>query len=154
VGAQSEHHAWNPRQGRHSDQKGHCLGLKGPGPKASRSSVHVSQQPPPFWTPNDVVRYNTEELLSITAQYATNKEAARPLPIPGGREAVLNSNKAVSSSITVPATKKDAKSGKKRQKWRPQWVAATADYDNDDKKADNSDMECVRTAWHFVKHQA
>jgi hypothetical protein len=122
-------------------------------PKASRSGVHVSQQPPPFRTPNDVVRYNIEELLSITAQYTTNKEAARPLPIPGGKEAVPDSNKTVSSSISVPATKKDAKSGKKRQ---PQCVVATADYDDDDddNKADNSDMECVMTAWHCVKHQA
>jgi hypothetical protein len=56
---------------------------------------------------NDVVRYTTEQLLGMSILYATSKEAARPLPVPG-------SSKAAPSSITMQGAKKDAKGGKMR----------------------------------------
>jgi hypothetical protein len=59
-------------------------------------------------------RYTTEELLSITAQYAINKEATKPLPISGDREAVPCSNKAAPSNVVI----QDIKGGKKRRKQR------------------------------------
>jgi hypothetical protein len=93
-------------------------------------------------------------MLCLTAQYATNKEVATPLPVLGGREAVPDSSKVVPSNIAVQGAKKDVKGGKNRQKWRPQWVATIANYnDDDDKYADNSDMAHVVTAGHNVKHQ-
>jgi hypothetical protein len=58
------------------------------------------QQLLPFLAPNEVFWYTTEELLSITTQYATNKEAAKPLPIPGGRE-VVPSNIAIQDNVDV-----------------------------------------------------
>jgi hypothetical protein len=102
-----------------------------------------AQQPSPFRAPNNVFRYTTEELLSITAQYANDKEAADPLPVSGGREVTLCSSKAVPSNVVIP----DAMGDTKRRKWHPEWVAAGADYDdNNDKKVDDSNMECVMTA--------
>jgi hypothetical protein len=56
---------------------------------------------------NDVVRYTTEQLLGMSILYATSKEAARPLPVPG-------SSKAAPSSITMQGAKKDAKGSKMR----------------------------------------
>jgi hypothetical protein len=68
---------------------------------------------------NDIFRYTTRELLSIAIQYVTNKEVARPLPIPGDREVARSSTNVAPSSITIQGTKKDAKGGKKRRKWHP-----------------------------------
>jgi hypothetical protein len=59
---------------------------------------------------NDILRYTTKELLSLTNHYANCKEAADSLPVSGGREAVSGSSKAVQSNATL----QDAKGGKKR----------------------------------------
>jgi hypothetical protein len=101
------------------DRKEHSHGPKGLGSKAARRGVPNTQQPPPFWVLNDIFRYTTEELFSIVAQYATRKEAARPHPVLGSREAVPGSNKVASSSIAVQGARKDAKGGKKRWKCHP-----------------------------------
>jgi Fe-S-cluster formation regulator IscX/YfhJ len=118
--------------------------------------MHNAQEPLPFRAPNDIFRYTTKELLNITPQFTTNKVAAGPLTILGSREAVPSSSRAASSSIAIRGTKKYAKGGKKRREWhpQPQWVAATTDYDDDDKHADNSIMECIVTAGHSIKHKA
>jgi hypothetical protein len=91
----------------------------------------------------------------MAIQYATNKEAAEPLPIPSGREVVPSSSKAAPSIIVIQGAKKDAKGSKKRWKQHPQWVAATADYDDyDNNKAGNSDIQCITTTRHSVKSQS
>jgi hypothetical protein len=106
---QPQCHAWNPCQDGYNDPKGHCRGPKGPGLKASRSGVCDVQQPSPFQAQNNVFRYTTEELLSITAQYANGKEAADPLPISGGREVALCSSKAMPSNVVIPDAMGDTK---------------------------------------------
>jgi hypothetical protein len=58
----------------------------------------------------------------------------------------------VPSGITVQGAKKDTKGSRKRQKQRPEWVAAVANY-YDDKKADDSNMEYVATVGGSVKRQ-
>jgi hypothetical protein len=63
--------------------------------------MHGIQQLPPFLAPNDIIRYTLEELLSIAAQYTTNKEVAGPLPVLGGREAVPGNSKVAPSSIAI-----------------------------------------------------
>jgi hypothetical protein len=50
----------------------------------------------------------------MAIQYATNKEAAEPLPIPSGREVVPSSSKTAPSIIVIQGAKKDAKGSKKR----------------------------------------
>jgi hypothetical protein len=99
-------------------------------------------------------RYTTKEMLYLAAQYATSREATRPLPILGGMETTPSSSKAMPSSIVVQGTTKDAKGGKKRWKRCPQWAATRAGCDNNDdgKQADNSDMEHIMTAGHSIKH--
>jgi hypothetical protein len=82
---------------------------EGPGQKVSTSGMRNTQQSLPFWAPNDVVWYTTNEQLSIAAQHAISKETIRPLPILGGREVVPDSGKAAPSSIDVQG----AKGGKK-----------------------------------------
>jgi hypothetical protein len=67
-----------------------------------------------FLAPNDFFRYTTKELLCITTQYATNKEAVRPLLILGDMEVAPDSSKVAPSSIVVQGTLKDIKGGKKR----------------------------------------
>jgi hypothetical protein len=53
------------------------------------------------------------------------------------------------------APRRTPRSGKKRRKWGPQWVAVVAGYDDDnDKIADDSDKEYVMAAGHRVKRQA
>jgi hypothetical protein len=52
-------------------------------------------------------------MLNITAQYATNKETARPFPVLGGKEVIPNSSRVLPSNITIQGAKKDAKGGKK-----------------------------------------
>jgi hypothetical protein len=84
-----------------------------PTPKASESSMYDVQQPPHFLVLNDVTRYTTEELLDITAQFATDEEVIEPLPILGGREMVPDNSQAVPSGVTVQGGK-DTKGGKKR----------------------------------------
>jgi hypothetical protein len=86
-----------PALGGCGNWEGHSHGPKGLGPIAPENSVRDAQQPPRFRTPNDIVRYTTEELLDITAHHATNKEAVGPLLVPSGRETVPSSNRAVSS---------------------------------------------------------
>jgi hypothetical protein len=117
--------------------------------------VRDKQQLPCFRAPNDIVSYTIEELLGIATQYAINKKAVRPQPIPGSREAVPGNSQAAPFGTAIQGAKKDAKGGKKRRKWWPQWVAATTDYDDDDdKKADGSNMEYVAATGHSVKRQA
>jgi hypothetical protein len=82
---QPARHAWNPRQGGHGDQEGPDHGPKGLGPKASGSGVCDVQKRPCFHAPNDIARYTIEELLDITAHYATDEEATGPLPVLGDR---------------------------------------------------------------------
>jgi hypothetical protein len=67
MGAQPEHHAWNPCPDGHVDQKGHDLGPKGLGPKAFGRCLREAWQLPCFRAPNNVVRYTTEEMLEIAA---------------------------------------------------------------------------------------
>jgi hypothetical protein len=76
MDAQPERCVQNLRLGGHDNWEGHNLDPKGLGPKASGSGVRDTWLPSCFWTPNDVIRYTTEELLDITAQYASNEEAA------------------------------------------------------------------------------
>jgi hypothetical protein len=45
---------------------------------------------------------------------------------------VLNSSKAVPSSIAIQGTMKDIMGGKKRWRWNPQWAAIVADRNDDD----------------------
>jgi hypothetical protein len=117
--------------------------------------VRDVQQPPYFRAPNDVVRYTTEELLDIAAQYAANEEVAGTPPIPGGRKPIHDSRRAAPSNIVIQGAKKDAKGSKKRQKRCPQWIAVTAGYGDDDgKKEDSSDKEYITAARHQVKCQA
>jgi hypothetical protein len=88
--------------------------------------VHDVQQPLRCWTPDNIAKYITEELLDIAAQYATNEEATGPHPTLDGREVVLDSGPAVPSGIVG------------------QWVAAAGDYDDDDNnKVDGCDKQCV-----------
>jgi hypothetical protein len=47
------------------------------------------------------------------------------------------------SDIAVQCAKKDAKGGKKWRKRHPQWVVAMANYEDDNKKVDGSDEECI-----------
>jgi hypothetical protein len=64
------------------------------------------------------------------------------------------SSRAAPASVAVQGAKKDAKGSKSMQKWHPQWVVATANYDDGDKKkADGSDKKCVMPARHSVKRQ-
>jgi hypothetical protein len=117
--------------------------------------VHDAQQQPPFWAPNDIFRYTTEELLGITTQYATSKEACERIPVQGSREAVPDSNKAMPYNAAVQNSKKDAKGGKKRRKRCPQGVTTVADNDNNnDMKVDDIDMKCITTAVRNCKRQA
>jgi hypothetical protein len=53
--------------------------------------------------------------------------------------------------ITIQGARKDTKGGKKRRKQHPQWVVATVGYDDDDKKADDSDKECFTVVGRSVK---
>jgi hypothetical protein len=69
---------------------------------------------------NDIFRYITEELRSITAQYTSNKEAAELLRI-------LGSSNTAPSDTTIQDARRDAKGGKKRHKRWPQWVTTVAD---------------------------
>jgi hypothetical protein len=80
------------------------------------SGMHDAQQQLPFQALNNIVRYTTEELLSIATLYATRKVEARPLPVPGSKEVNPSNNKAVPSSIIIQGTKMDTKGGNKRQK--------------------------------------
>jgi hypothetical protein len=115
--------------------------------------VRDAEQPPPFRAPNDVFRYTTKKLFSIAAQYTTSKQAAEPLPALSNREMTPGNSKMMSSNITIQDAKKDARGGKNRWKRHPWWVAAAADYDdNDDKKADGFDMGCITAAACIGKH--
>jgi hypothetical protein len=59
------------------------------------------------------------------------------------------------SSITIQGAKKDIKGGRKRRKHHPQCITTMTGFDNDnDKQADNSDMERTATAEHSIKRQA
>jgi hypothetical protein len=122
MGALPECHEQNPHWVGHNDQEQHDLGPKGVGANAFGSGVHHALEPLHFRAPNDIVRYTTDELLDIAAQYDTNEEAAGPLPILGGRDAVLSSSQMTQSGLAVHCTKKDVKGNKKRRKHRPQWV--------------------------------
>jgi hypothetical protein len=75
-----------------------------------------AQQLSHFRAPNDIIRYTTEELLNITAQYVASEEAVGPLPIPSSKETVPGSSQVAPSIIVVQVAKKDAKGGKKKQK--------------------------------------
>jgi hypothetical protein len=114
MGAIPKPCAWNPCWGGHNEHEGHNLGPKGLGPKASRSDVHDTRQPPHYWAKNNIVRYTPEELLNITAQYASNEVVAGPLLVPSIREADPGSSQAMPSSIVIQGVKKDAKGSKKR----------------------------------------
>jgi hypothetical protein len=111
---------WDSCQGKHSYQKGHLCDPKGPGAKAPGSSVHDTQQPPPYQAPSDIFRYTTEELRSIAAQYATGNETMKLCPTPSSREATSSSSKEASFDVTVHDAKEGTKGGKKRCKQRPQ----------------------------------
>jgi hypothetical protein len=91
--------------------EGHCRGPKGLGEKVPGSGVCDAQQQPPFQAPNDIFRYTTRELRSVTTQYSTNNEAAELHPTPSRREVTPRSGKEVSSDIAVH----DAKEGKGQQ---------------------------------------
>jgi hypothetical protein len=67
----------------------------------SRSSACNTQQPLLLQAPNDIVRYTTEELLSIATQHATSKEATGPPIVLGAREVIPGDSKAASSGITI-----------------------------------------------------
>jgi hypothetical protein len=117
--------------------------------------VHDARQPPRFWAPNNIVRYTTEEVLDIAAQYTTDEEAARALLVSGGREAIPGSSRVAPSNIDIQGIEKDAKGNKKRQKWHPRRVAIVAGYnDYDNKEADGSDKEYVAAAKRGIKRQA
>jgi hypothetical protein len=80
----------------------------------SGSDMRDVQQLPPFRAPNNISKYTTKELCSITTQYATSKGAAKPLPISGHREAVPSSSNVTPSNVIIQDAKKDAISCKKR----------------------------------------
>jgi hypothetical protein len=123
--------------------------------KAHESGVSDAQESPPFQAPNDIFRYTTEEVHSVTAQYTTGNEAAKLRPAPGSREVTLSSSKEVSSDAAIHDAKEGAKGSKKRRKQCPQWVTTTANYDGgNDEKADGSDMEHVAIAARSGKRQA
>jgi hypothetical protein len=96
------------------------------------------------------VRYTTEELLDITAQYATEEDAVGVVYAPGDKEEVPGSNWVVPSNITIQGTKKGTKGGRKRC---PRWFADAISYD-DDKKADDSDKEYIMAAEQGFKRHA
>jgi hypothetical protein len=68
---------------------------------------------------NNVFKYTTEELLSIAIQYATIKEATKLLPIPGSREATLDSSNLALFDAIIQDAKSGAMGGKKSHKWCP-----------------------------------
>jgi hypothetical protein len=151
VRAQPKHHAWDPHQGEHNNQKGHCHDPKGLGAKAPRSGRHDAQQPPPFQAPRDIFRYTTMELRSVITQYTPGNEMTELHPAPCSREANLSSGKEVSFDITVH----DANSGKKRHKQHPQRVMTAAGYDGgNNKEAGGSGVGHIATAAHSGKHHA
>jgi hypothetical protein len=59
----------------------------------------------------NIFSYTTMELLSLTTQHATSKEAVGPLPVLGGRETAPDSSKETLYIITVQGAMKDAKGG-------------------------------------------
>jgi hypothetical protein len=62
----------------------------------------------------------------------------------------------VPSNLAIQSTKNDAKGGKKRRKWCPQWAIVSTGYndDNDNKKAHNCNKEYIVATKRSVKHQA
>jgi hypothetical protein len=136
------------------NQKGYYRDLKGPEAKAPRSGVHDAQQPPSFHALNDIFRYTTEELRSITTQYAIGNEATKLCPGLGSWAVTPRSDKEAPSDVAIHDTKKDAKGGKKRRKQRPQWVTVMTNCDDgNDEKADGSDLGYIGTTAHSGKCQ-
>jgi hypothetical protein len=64
-GAHAEHHACNPRHGRHNDQERCDLSLEGPGPEAFGSNMHDTCFPKHFRAPNNIVKYDGKTNPSI-----------------------------------------------------------------------------------------
>jgi hypothetical protein len=116
--------------------------------------MHDAEQPLPFQEPSNIFRYSTMELCSFATLYATGNEAAELCHALGRREATPSSSKESSSNvIVVHDAKNGAKGSKKRHKQRPQWVTATADYDDgNDKKTGGSDLGHIATAARSSKH--
>jgi hypothetical protein len=61
--------------------------------------MHDPQQPPPFQAPNDIFRYTTMELHSVTAKYAVDNEVVELCPTPRSREATPSSDKEALSDV-------------------------------------------------------
>jgi hypothetical protein len=68
---------------------------------------------------SNIFRYTTNELCSVTTQYATGNETTELCPAPSSREATLSSGKEVTFDVTVHDAKEGAKCSKKRHKQHP-----------------------------------
>jgi hypothetical protein len=101
------------------------------------------------------LRYTTEELRSIAAQYTTNSEAAEFRLPPGSREVTPSSDREAPSDVAVQSARVDGEGDKRRCKQHPQRATITTDYDDgNNRKADDSNMGRVTTGTHNDKHQA
>jgi hypothetical protein len=78
---------------------------------------------PPQGEDNENIKYTTEELRSVPAQYTTSNEVVELHLPPGCREATLSSSKEASSDVVVHSSKEG---GKKRRKQCPQGRIAPA----------------------------
>jgi hypothetical protein len=72
-----------------------------------------TQQLPPFWALNDVLRYTTKEVHNITSQYITSKEVVKLHPVPRSRKVTPGSSNAVPSDTTGQDAKKGAKGARR-----------------------------------------
>jgi hypothetical protein len=74
--------ARNPHHGEHKSQRRHSCDSKGPGVETPRSGTRDVPLILPFQAPVDTIRNTTEELRSVTAQYATSNKADQLRPTP------------------------------------------------------------------------
>jgi hypothetical protein len=79
---------WNPHHGEDSGRRRHDRDSKGPRAKAPRSGACNMPLLQPFLAPTDNVRNTTDELCSVTTQYAASSKAAQLCSAPSdSREA-------------------------------------------------------------------
>jgi hypothetical protein len=81
---------------------------------------------------DNLFRYATKELRSITTPYTTNNEMAELHLVPGSREATPSSGKEKPSDVAIHSAKEGAKNGRKSLKHRPQGTTTMTDLDDGD----------------------
>jgi hypothetical protein len=101
---------------------------------------------------SDIFRYTTEELYSVTTQYATSSKAAKFCLPHGSMQVTPSNDREALSDVAVQS----ASEGTKRwRKQRLQGAMTTADYNDDNNgKVGGSGKGPVMTVVHNDKHQA